>query len=523
MHRVFSGILVPLVAWGMICTLVSHLIDLRSLFLAGGEARLRFAVFAFAGGVILIQRLTIEQGNETAGTYKWALGFVMGLFNAWFSASQPADFHPIIVFIVNGLVFIALWWIGYRITAACAVDTDETANAASESGVLRFGKPAREIASPHVKSRSYLRDTRAKRDGRNPNTIPDTAWQQRLPTKHPGRVLFGFALVAIPLFGLGVLLFPRESSLRLGVNLFLFLWCALFLLALSSLRQLDAYVKRRSMTLPDTIGLTWLAIAVSIVTIVVAAGFLLPQPATAPTDFIRSRVFASYNAAQKCFGFKETAAGGREEARGSSGDGPGQKALTDVMADRTKGDREIAGGGKTAYARPTQTPETAATQSLRKMFDFFWRGIGFVTVLAILFVLLVLGIAFWTSIRGHVRRRPKKEKENKRRKKVTPEEAAVLAAIPDPFATGDSDDVNALTERVWQATIAVCAARGAQPSSDQTPYEFLAAKPDALTGIDPEADQLVRHLMHARFSGGALPETVRPWLREYWNQLRQAA
>ena len=284
---------IPLCVWGMLSSLLMHLIELRSLFIAGGEWRLRVGVMAFAGGAILIQRLTVEQGKSHSRVYGWALGAAMTLFVLHNAFAYRLPVHPVVVFLVNEALFAVLWWVASRITESCSVDLAQSA-AAADSGVL----------------------ARRRRKGGKKQTVPtaeqvESRWTERLSPRHPGRVIFMFSLIALPVFGIGTFIFdPSDvASIRLGVFLFAYLWCALSLLFLSSFSQLRHYFQTRGASMPDAIGVAWLAIGFVVVALVMVAAFFLPQPASVASIAVQNRVVASYRGWENRYGVSDTSSG----------------------------------------------------------------------------------------------------------------------------------------------------------------------------------------------------------------------
>lgn len=228
---------------------------------------MRLAVLAFAAGVILLQRLIRSQGEAHARAYAWAIGAAMMLFAMHNAFTYRLPVHPLIVLFFNLLIFGALWWVVHKITDACSADSPEAIAAASESGSLRglrFNLPrGARIEDPQTIE--ALADSGAS----------NRRWAEKLPASHPGRILLYFSLFAIPAFGLGVYLFGEDDPhrSRLGLLLFLYLWCILALLFLSSLSQLSNYFETRGVSLPESVGLTWLGIGFSMVTLVLVASF----------------------------------------------------------------------------------------------------------------------------------------------------------------------------------------------------------------------------------------------------------
>lgn len=522
----------------MLSSLILFLIEVRGLFLQGGEERLRLAVVAFALGVILSQRLAATQGRETAGSYRWALGLVMALFTAYHALAYRLPVHPAVVFLANGTIFAVLWWVGTRITAACSVDDDEGSAAAAETGILARARQIRRDL-PDDKRKRPGNDLSRHLPGRRKSAAEtflasreaDALWQERLPVRHPGSIVFRFSLVAIPAFGLGSFLFSAGKAWQAGIYLFLYLWCALSLLFLSSLNQMAAYFRRRGVTFPDLVGLTWLALGFAVVTLVVVAAFLLPQPVSEGGGLVRERIGATYRGPQSKQGWREAADGGQPGGK-SGGRIPDPDAPGKVEGARAGGEESMrADLAREAGIDKADSEFTELEKRLRKGFDFLLKVLLVVGVVGALVAAAVVVMALVTGLKGQLggvrsmlalRRQKSREQREKGRRKATAAETA-FASFSDPLAGSATPDDHELARYLWKATLAWCADAGAPCHPDQTPYEYLDTQPEPLRGFEEEARRLARCFLHVEFSDRPLPEPARDELASYWAKLRAHA
>lgn len=538
--------LVPLCIWGMLSALILHLIEVRSLFIRGGEERLRLAVLAFSLGVILSQRLAAGQGRETALGYRVALAGAMALFTLYHAFAYRIPVHPLIVAMTNGVIFAALWWVGTRITEACSVDSEEGAAAAVETGILARSRHIRREMDTERPGHANVSEGHSMRvdSGLLSSAEAEKLWKERLPARHPGRILFYFSLVAVPAFGLGMYLFgsDRSAAIVLGAHLFLYLWCALSLLFLSSYNLLAAYFDKRRVTLPEIVGMTWLAIGFSVVCVVVPLAFLLPQPPSPAGDFVRERLVATYRGWVSEHGWKEDLGrsgpddrsrdvvheGGGERGGAQAGSGGQGRSAAEQRAARQL-DHE-SGVDKTYVVKDMGEGRVeAAREEVRKFFDFCLKAIlmigGGAAAVALVVVLYVIGTGLLAqlSTARPLLRRPARRPKEKKDKRPVPETRATFSAYANPFSAGADFDDEHLVRHLWQATLAWCEEAGCPCGPDQTPFEFLDSSPEALRGLEAPARRLAHWLMHVEFSRQPLPTRAFKELHDYWVKLQEHA
>ncbi len=548
--NVLTATLIPVCIWGIVSALLIHLIEIRSIFIQGGEGRLRVAALAFAAGVILLQRLIRTQGETHARIYAWAIGGVMLLFSMHNAVSYRLPVHPLIVLFFNVLIFGALWWIVHKITEACSADSPEAIAAASESGSLRGLQFGFRRAGRSAVSDELTRPTDSE--------TQDKLWAEKLPSSHPGRILLTFSLFAIPAFGLGVYLFGEDDPhrSRLGVLLFLYLWCVLALLFLSSLSQLSHYFETRGVSLPESVGLTWLAMGFSMVTFVLIAAFFLPQPESVSSLYVREQVEVAYEGWEASRGIKEITP---DEGAPGAGDRDGGGGSADASADslsRGSGGGEASDGGADRKGQGDSNKERFETNregnsdtrgdAVSKPPDrrsasrksrgeasaldrFFLRAFTvaiWIGAVAAGFVLIALAISLLKGASGSLaefrfRRRKSKRKEMATAPRDRTIPAAALRRFGDPFSGPTRlEDGDELVRYLWKATLAWCAEFGTPCESGQTPSEFLSLEPEALRGFEEQARYLAGMLNFSEFSGQPVGESARPRLHEYWKLLQ---
>ena len=540
--RLIGAGLIPLCIWGLVATLMFQLIELRSVAFEGGEVRLKWAVLAFTLGVILIQRLGYYQGVSVASGYAAAMLAAVTLFNLYFSYAYRLPVHWGIVFLVNEVLLLVLWWVARTLAQACAVDDTGQVDAAGDAGILPgFG-------------RRRSADVEEEAGEATPMGVPASdrelqrMWSKKLSPRHPGRVIFYFSLVAIPVFGVGIMVFPRGDPARAqaGALLFIYMWCALALLGLSSLSQLRAYFERRGVGLPEVVGLPWIAICFAAVTLVLTIALFLPQPASEANLYVRQSVRAVYRGWESQYGIRDRAAsqheappGDRQGNRGGEGGPePGGEAAgpapegqpAPAESQRAAAEGQQVEGPREQTARDLREAAGAAGEEFGRIFQAIMKGLGVVAIVcAILLGVLVLAVA-WKSLSRSLWQwslgRRGREKKKRRPVRKAPEEAAAarrFARLGDPTAVTGADAATEMVRAMWRALIAFCADAGVPRPAHMTPLEFVASRPAPLEGLEPRAEWLARLVSQADCSGEPIPADRIPELEAFWRELRKHA
>jgi hypothetical protein len=258
--------IVPALIMVMVGGLMFFLLDLwyDGPFLA----RLRWILFWFVFGIVLITRVGMQIGGEQAKGYGLVLGGAVGLV-----ATSLAGFQPFLL-AVMGLV----WWATHKLTHDCTlIDEDQDAGVGllQESGLDPSAAAAGSAPDdPEVMDASLLpRRPWWKPWGRD----PDEAHRPHAP----GVWLIYFSLASLPVFGLGQRLVPVvEEDRRAGLLLYFlaYLASAMGLLLATSFLNLRRYLRRRKIPMPGAMTASWLTTgAIMIVGLTVASAVLLPS------------------------------------------------------------------------------------------------------------------------------------------------------------------------------------------------------------------------------------------------------
>ena len=304
------------------------------------EGRVRWALFWFVFGSVLVSRISIERGSVYAGMYAVGLAFVAGVFINRFLGFLP---------LVWGLLAV-IWWCTHKLTWDCTlIDDDEDA---SGEGLLQAAGLSDQPAAPAAAQQSgKLRSKRAP--GR-------AKWWERLLFNRtlgdgrphaPGLWVVYFSLLALPLFGFGQAMLPAEDALR-RQHAFAFLCvyvaAALGLLLCASFLGLRRYLRQRNLQMPPLMAGAWLTLGVVLAGLVLLCCVLLPRPdaAYSVTALVERFSAPPQTASQKAV-LSGDSAKGEGRRIGSGKDQAGEKApLNNQGAPTQPGGKQGETGGE---------------------------------------------------------------------------------------------------------------------------------------------------------------------------------
>lgn len=246
--------LVPLCIVGMLWAFSRFALDVRSVVVAGDAAVVRFVLFWFLVGVVGIAKIeALRGGPALALPYKLGLATATGFFILRYSVTDvllgDAGGGLGASVLLNSAVFAAVWWGATRLTRDCTVfaGTEE----ADSQGLL---------------------DEALASAGSGNGTLPRRA--------RPGKSVFAFSAVALPVFGLGQLVLARGDpglyrSSYYSVGAYVFF--ALLLLALTNLSGLKLYLAGKNLSPPRKLVSMWAASALVLTALVMLLAVLVPR------------------------------------------------------------------------------------------------------------------------------------------------------------------------------------------------------------------------------------------------------
>jgi hypothetical protein len=476
---------------------------------------LRWVMFWFVLGIVLLTRIGIEEGPSRA----FAFGLMLAVATAAFMMQKTPAF--LLGFVLLGIV----WWCAHKLTWNCTyVDDEEDATGEGLMETLPdfLRRKSKAKAGP---ARTAAEKT-AERHARLGSYFVKKAQAQT-----PGIWVIFFSVAAVPVFGVGQELIPASDagSRRLGfIFMVVYLAAALGLFLTTSFLGLRRYLRQRYVRMPRAVALGWMQFGGAMIFAVMAVALLLPRPGanyTWKTVAVQvdaqlrraSNLAVKYNPHGKGQGKAGEESGG---AQGSAADGSG----TTPQPQPTPA-AEAQPGGTTPPPPGTPMVPPAATGLLKllrvlsvvvvALLFVWWLARNYVTIVQAFAAFLEAIKEFFAGLSGASRTKKVAAKTT-----PVPEAEGVLpfAHYQNPFATGA--DRSWPAERVvtytYEAVQAWAKGRGIDFSPEQTPREFCAF----LAGKHPEMGNLLERLTvyyaHAAY-GTHLPGNydVEP-VREIW-------
>ena len=235
--------------------------------------RLRWILFWFVFGIVLITRVSMRIDHSLAKAYGIGLGGAVALV-----ASRLAGFQPVLL-VVMGIV----WWATHKLTYDCTLldeDQDAGVGLLQETGLdpTALADPG---PPPLVEDTTEMDASLLPQNGRKKSEKRDKH-EARRPNA-PGVWLIYFALASLPLFGLGQWLVPAVEEERRGglfVYFLAYISSGMGLLLATSFLNLRRVFRQRKLKMPAAMTATWLttgAIVIIGLTVLAAA---LPLPGT---------------------------------------------------------------------------------------------------------------------------------------------------------------------------------------------------------------------------------------------------
>ena len=216
----------------------------------------RWVMFWFVMAVVLVARIGIEEGTGRAAVYGLALAAATWLY---LMTIYPA-------FILGLILLGVVWWCAHKLTWDCTlIDEDEDA---SGGGLLETAGERKNFLPSKIKL-SKIKES--KSDLEPPPPKPHS----------PGLWVVYFSLAALPLFGIGQMLLPKDdpAARHTGFSyLFVYVTAALGLLLTTSFLGLRRYLRQRYLEMPAMIAFGWIRFGAGIAALVLIGALLLPRP-----------------------------------------------------------------------------------------------------------------------------------------------------------------------------------------------------------------------------------------------------
>lgn len=216
----------------------------------------RWVMFWFVMAIVLVARIGIEEGTGRAAVFGLALAAATWLY--------LIQIHP--AFVLGMILLGVVWWCAHKLTWDCTL-IDETVDA-SGNGLLETAGNAKNFLRQKVK----LKKSRSSKTESKPPPVKPHA---------PGLWVVYFSVAALPLFGLGQMLLPKDDAAARHAGfgfLFVYVAAALGLLLTTSFTGLRRYLRQRYLEMPAMMAFGWVRFGVGVAVFVLVGALLLPRP-----------------------------------------------------------------------------------------------------------------------------------------------------------------------------------------------------------------------------------------------------
>ena len=259
----------PFFIIGMIGSLVFFLITV--CYQGSYTQRLMWILGLYTVASVLIARIAIEQSRTLSYAYMLALaGAALLVTPQFFVVTGPMAIFSFPILIAL-LVIVAV--LADRITFDCTSMNEQVQSSGvgilQSLGLIQSERNAAEKEKPNLR----------KSDNQQIEPTPSERKTANSRKHNPGVWVLYFALLALPLFGLGQLIVqnPEDRSWAFKC-LFLYLLCSLCLLVLIALLSLRKYLRERGVPMETSFAIRWLAIGMLSVFAMLCVLSLLPLP-----------------------------------------------------------------------------------------------------------------------------------------------------------------------------------------------------------------------------------------------------
>jgi hypothetical protein len=273
----------PALIMALTCSLMYFLLEV----LYGGphNDRMRWAVFFFVMGIVLIARISMtSEIADRAGFYGVVLAIAAGLvLNKYIEYPEN---HPLrnVGWLINLGLMALIWWSAHRLTWDCTlIDDDEDASGQGlleAAGIERGAAESGQHAAQHA--------TRPLPAAKPAGEEEPSLWQrvfgrtsQKKRGHTPGVWIVYYSLAALPLFGLGQMMIPASEPARRRYVFWLLVFyvaAGLGLLLATSFLGLRRYLRQKKLQMPAAMTGAWLLVGGTFLAVILAIGALLPRP-----------------------------------------------------------------------------------------------------------------------------------------------------------------------------------------------------------------------------------------------------
>lgn len=499
------------------------LLNVRFIYTAVFDTNLRFFAVSFVLGIVALNRLIARQGSEESYLYIFGLFLAVGLYTLTTTggydvgsvARQYLNENIWLALLFNMSVIIGIWWMVNRLTHECCVDESSVAG---DIGIFtataaRMRTTLRRMAEPAGPSRAErmaaagVNDAWHNISAFDPTApLPKAAPQQgaggldytsRLPARHPGMALFYFSIPVMLIFTLGLRVIQHMGmpAVRMGgYYMALYTFCVLFLLCLTSLRQLRAYFNVRGVTMPAALSWLWMGTGLVMVMLILWLAASLPLPALPPAVYVDEQQVDVYTLQTARIQLLDVT----------------PPTMSFLEQYRVRERMELAGlvviGIAVLYGALKGLGYLVSLGAANKSElsgPMFWL----ISALTWLLFKCWPALFRWAFSRGRIR---------------IQRSIALSSRYDNPLgrAEGAKLSTRGHIAYAYDALRALATDIGAPPKASQTPYEFLANFPEGLESIREEAEEIIRLHVIASYSTEEMNARLEDRLRKFWYAFR---
>jgi hypothetical protein len=276
-EKTLADYVVIAISPALIMTLVGSLVFflLELSYRGEFELRVRWILFWFVVGAVLVARIAIQEGRDHASVFGGALILVVGLGVFRFVDAIEA---VMVVWVLLAVV----WWCSWKLTWDCTL-IDDSEDASGE-GLLEAaglsGGHDQDAAQPVPVEQRVVPAAGFNEAPLAGPTAGDRDASRSRPHA-PGRWVVYFSLAALPLFGVGQLFIPAANTAgrAFGFQLLaIYVASALGLLLTTSFLGLRRYLRQRKLQMPMAMTGTWIGMGTGLVAVLLLLALLIPRP-----------------------------------------------------------------------------------------------------------------------------------------------------------------------------------------------------------------------------------------------------
>ncbi len=519
----FINFVTPFLIFLLVMPVLFYLLNVRFIYTTAHDANLRVFTIFFVIGVVALNRLIARDGSVEAFVYAFGLMVVVALYtivateyeNVGAVARNVMDRMVLGALLTNMAMVVFVWWLVNRLTHECCVDES---NVAGDIGLFaatsaQFRRRLRLAAAPPSekpkrKSAAGVDEpwhglvaydpTDTGTEGRPPFAASKADFSQRLPERHPGMALFYFSVPVVLLFSLGLRVIQHLGMPAVGMGayyMYVYIFCAFMLLAITCLRQLRAYFRLRKVAMPPVLPWCWLGLATLLVVVIMWGAANLPMPA------LPSQV---YEQADTQIGVYHSQTGRY-----------GEMTITPASLRWLQARGLVIWMERLSMLLVFMVLIYAVLKMLQWVTDLLLERRNQLPHWLSQLISFVAWLLFrmWPALRTWA--------FPKRRRRIQ-RHVSLSAKYDSPFSRPDAAPmpVRDHIAYAYEALRALAADVGKPPRPSSTPYEFLAHYPDELGTMKREAEELVRLYVIAAYSTLQTDERLEDRLRNFWVAFR---